>query len=428
MIRHSHRARLGFSLLELSVVLGIIALIAGVGMTMASGALKAADRISTQERLNTIKLALDSYGKTYGFLPCPAPRADTPTTATFGIGGSCSGTGVSYGAVPVRTLGLPDSYAGDAWGNKLTYAVSQALTANSTNYSQASAAITVRYGTIAAPYNVTTVRKSLPTTIPPTGAETYGAAGNNSGKLEITFNSASAVSTAMANLTTGTNGTLVNVKSTSHNGSTTITSTTGSTTVLTDYPYSAADTNVVLEWQEPVNATSGSPNAAYVVVSHGPDGRGAFPMSGTSIPGKKLCNTSASANTSPPPCTSSATMTCIDIENCNDDAIFFDTAYNDGATAAQYFDDYVVWGSNAVLRAPANPSPYPTCPTTTPPTCEAWCAKCTLNFPGAGSIAPPASITAGATLCKKIITTDSTKCEAACFWSGTTGSGYQKCP
>ena len=212
MIRRLHSPRHGFSLLELSVVLGIIALIAGVGMTMASGALKAADRISTQERLNTIKLALDSYGKTYGFIPCPAPRTDVPTATTFGIASSCSTTGVIYGAVPVRTLGLPDSYAGDAWGNKLTYAVSGALTANATNYAQARAAITVKYGTDSSMYNVTTIRRSLPTSFPPGGGEVYGNADSDSGKLRITFSGTPNVATTWANVS-GTNP-LVNVTGT----------------------------------------------------------------------------------------------------------------------------------------------------------------------------------------------------------------------
>lgn len=458
MIRSRISARRGFSLLELSVVLGIISLIAGVGMTMATGALKAADRVTTQERLNTIKLALDSHLKTYGYLPCPADRtlntsdinfgaeardatvAHVRTTAYTDTGATCnqttddatvtngivlSGFNTMIGAVPVRTLGLPDSYEGDAWGNKFTYAVPINLASNPTRAAVQRGSIVVKTGTVGSATTITTQRSTLPTSIPPIGPETYGTgSADGGGRLVVTFNAASNVSGALAAAAPG--GYIINVKSTSHNGSTTVYTTTPmtATQVVLNMPWVANDTDIQLSWQEP------GQSAAYVVVSHGPDGRGAYPLSGTSpigIPALKLCNTGAAgSNTSPPPCTDSTMNTCIDIKNCDDDATFFDSLYNDGTTQATYFDDYIVWGSNGGYYTTLNTTQYSTCPTGV---CESWCAACTTNFPGATASPPVSTMTPSNTvLCKKVVTTNASSCGAYCFWSVTNASGFQKCP
>lgn len=414
----------GFSLLELSIVLGIIALVAGGGMTMATGALKTADRITTQERLTTIKVALDSYAKTNGHLPCPFNRTLLSSSTLFGVenrsGGNCNtaAPGVSappglilanniwHGAVPVRALGLPDSYAADAWGNKFTYAVSANHISSASNYNSTAGSITIRAGQRGASplnYAVSSQRMSLPFT-------SAGAGG---------------AGTRLTMATTGSivNGTLVHVNGTAvHKGSYVVANRTATTIDLTGNTDTTTDSGTV-EWLTPGSA------ATYVVVSHGPDGRGAFPLGGTAIPTIKQCNDGVTASiTSPAPCPLGTNTSCIDIENCNDtvDTTFFDTTYNDGSEAAQYFDDFVVWGSNALVRPPVNTALYSTCPAGT---CEAWCAACGTSYPGASSTAPPAAITTGtATLCRKVITTNSTTCSASCFWAGTTATGFQKCP
>ena len=416
---YAHR---GFSLLELSVVLGIIALIAGAGISMAQGALKAADRITTQERLNTIKLAIDSFAKTYGYLPCPYDRSLATSGATFGVEnrtgstncGATNGTSflnaanISTGGVPVRTLGLPDTYAGDAWGNKFTYVVSNNLINAPSNYGTQSTGLSVRYGDRTTWYNVNQQRTAL----------TGGTGSSNGGNLRVTYAATGSLTTAK----------IAHISSVDYSGSYTPSAVAATTVDFAAIPYTNPDTGAItLEWQEP------GANASYVVVSHGPDGRGAFPLNGASIPASKKCNTSATANSSPPPCTDSGNTVCIDIENCNNDSVFFDTAYNDGTQASQYFDDYIVWGSNDLFRNPVKANLYFSatsgCPVTTPATCELWCAKCATNYPGGDTTnAPPSSITSGAVLFKKVLTSDATTCSASCFWSGTTAAGYQKIP
>lgn len=477
MVGHATTApslrRLGFSLLELTVVLGIIALIAGAGMSMATGALNAADRISTQEKLNTIKLAIDSHGKNYGFLPCPAKRDVIPGDTYFGVesryngttawtaGTQCATTGVpagftgvtlnnnaAIGAVPVRSLGLPDSYAADAWGNKFTYAVSYlgSVVGNPIRYANNGNRISVRYGS--ASYVQGMQRRTIPSTIPPSGSETYGTASSyGASLLRITFHTDSNVTSAL-NIAR-TNGYIVSVRGATHKGSTTVAATSGTTVVDTNLPYSGtADTDVVLVWQEPGDEVS------YVVVSHGADGRGAIPMDAAAVPANKQCN-SATANSAPPPCTDSGTPGCIDRQNCNDDNIFTDSAFNNGTVnPASYFDDYIIWGSNANFRTAVNNNLYTNATTSTCPTgtCELWCAACDLNYPGGVASAPPlftsspaglltatsGSITTTPVLCRKILTSNATDCKATCIWSGTNTAGrgttppyteaYQKCP
>jgi len=325
MMRAPHH-RHGFSLLELAVVLLIISLVVGAGISLGSGALNASVRIKTQERLATIKQALASYSNANGYLPCPADRTQTPSSASFGVEKRATsapfttcvttsgvvtmpaGTPTIYiGTLPTRTLGLPDSYAADSWGNKLTYAVSITHVSKVSSVADSDGPITVNYG------------------------DRAGGAGNYA-------------------LTT---------------------------------------------------------KAVFIVISHGPDGKGAYPLLGTAV------GTACGATNNN------------DVENCNDaDATFYDTAYNDGANANQFFDDYVVWSSNITTRAKTTaPAAAAACPAGT---CESWCAQCKTNF--GGGTTGFSSFTAGtAVLCARIITSTS-PCEATCIWSGTTATGVVKCP
>ncbi len=408
---HNRLRRPGFTLLELSIVLAVVSLIAGVGISIATNALKAADRITTQEKLATLKAALESYALSYGYLPCPARLDLTPTSSSSGLearsgstscapsaGGLVAVNNIFIGNIPVRTLGLPDHYAADAWGGKITYAVSAPMVANAISYAGSNSTIAVRFGTRASNYNVTQERKSL----------INGTVGPGPGPVaRVTFTAIPA---------TLTDGTTVHVNGTTYKGSFTVSGRTGTTIDLNSSTYSVSD-NVTVEWQEP------GLGAAFVVVSHGPDGRGAIPLNGTLVPATKLC-VGVGANTSPPPCTSSAITTCIDIENCNNDEIFFDTTYKESGVADNYFDDFIVWGSNALKRTAVSQTLYTACPSGV---CEAWCARCAVNYPNGGSTLLSTGLT-NPSLCKKTINTNATSCSANCFWSGTSGSGYVECP
>lgn len=387
----------GFTILELAIVLAIIALIAGTGLSIASGALKAADRVTTQERLNTIKLAVDGFAKAYGYYPCPANRTLTPSNANFGIerrtgATACDATAVtvggtySIGMVPVRTLGLPDNYAADAWSNKLTFAVSNSVVSGPGSFRNPGN-LEIRSGSL------TTYRK-LGVVVNTTSG---GTASANGGTVRLTF----------ASNTGAVTGNLVYVNSPSYSGSYTATVSGGGSVVDIAAPYSAADTGVIIG----VPTITGG--ATYAIVSHGPNAQGAVPLSSTAVPSNKSCDAAK-----------------VEGENCdNGNNIFFDNAYNDGVNVSLFFDDYVAYGSNELLQTSFY-SPYVSTTATTCPagTCEAWCAACSVNYPGATGAAPPPSITSGVTLCRKVITSNATTCTASCFWGGTTASGYAPCP
>lgn len=295
----TRRNRLGFSLLELSVSLAVIALVAGFGVSLSSDIVNGTKRVTTQQRLITIRQALDAYVQRNGYLPCPAKRSDTTGVSSFGLeqrfGAVCNlaapglvqdtGGTIYIGAVPTTSLGLAENYMADGWNQKFLYAVSIAHTAGIGSYATIEGPITVKHGDLTTSYDIIT----------------GGGAGN---------------------------------------------------------------------W-----------GATYVVLSHGPDRKGAYPIGGTTAP--IACGAITAGNR-------------IDNENCNTaGAIFFDSEYNDGTQNASFFDDYIIWGSNAGSRRPDAYLNNTTAmgPATAglgalgvnsqgcaPGVCEAWCAPC-LNLP-----------------------------------------------
>jgi hypothetical protein len=87
-------------------------------------------RTETTSDLSEINAAIIAYQRSKNHrLPCPASLssgsgvedcAASPPAGTTDVG---TGGAVRIGALPTRTLGLPDSAGEDKWGNKLTYAV-----------------------------------------------------------------------------------------------------------------------------------------------------------------------------------------------------------------------------------------------------------------------------------------------------------------
>ncbi|HVX56725.1 MAG TPA: prepilin-type N-terminal cleavage/methylation domain-containing protein [Candidatus Saccharimonadales bacterium] len=171
----------GFSLLELSIVLVIIGLVAGVSIDMGLYTIDVVKQVANNHKLNVIEQSLMSYRLANERLPCPADATLATTSAYYGYeagtlsgsqwvpdAGSCmtngtytnttsgaytsgvltstaansvaanynvlipkganntsiaSNTYVAEGAVPFKALGLPESFMYDAWGHKFAYAV-----------------------------------------------------------------------------------------------------------------------------------------------------------------------------------------------------------------------------------------------------------------------------------------------------------------
>ena len=153
----------GFSLIELSVALIVIGLIAGPLFTYLSLYYKEKSRRVTLENINTVSQAIAGYFKDKGHYPCPAPLNLGAGDSASGTEGKCDGgkkslTNTQYGcvnglctapgfdrvegfedsarlnqqikigAVPYRALGLPYNRTIDGYNNKITYAVTERYT------------------------------------------------------------------------------------------------------------------------------------------------------------------------------------------------------------------------------------------------------------------------------------------------------------
>lgn len=132
----------GYTLLELSLVLGVLGLLSGSLLSLGARHSDQTALSQAQARLNAIDDALARYYRTHGTLPCPAALTLPEDQPAFGRATSAcdsaaapgtaralpaSGTegrdNVASGAVPVRSLGLPDTFMYDPWGNRIHYAL-----------------------------------------------------------------------------------------------------------------------------------------------------------------------------------------------------------------------------------------------------------------------------------------------------------------
>ncbi|MFZ4540572.1 MAG: type II secretion system protein [Rickettsiales bacterium] len=270
------KARSGFSLIELSVVVAILGVVATLGLEVASTFVKRNAVNDTRARLQTVDQAIADFFKVYGRLPCPAViNAIAPSAATYGledcsllIAGTTIGGGVRGGAVPYRTLNLPMSASLDGFNNRIWYHVTANLTA-----AGGSSTVANRFASI-----------------PPLLATQQGIGG-----IEVRTGVQSILCTA------------------------------GNCQKIAD----------------PAAATPSG--AAYILISAGPDGRGAFNIRGLN---KASCASASGSDAR------------VDTQNCvfGSNAVrlnmsittipynaFYDNRFNPGSNLASYFDDIVVW-------------------------------------------------------------------------------------
>lgn len=114
----------GFSLLEMTVVLLILALLMG-GMLMPLRAqTEHQKQQQTAKTLAEIREALIGFAIIHGRFPCPAIVTD-PNNASFGVeAASCSTAMTNDAYLPWKSLGVSET---DAWGVKQTVATGSML-------------------------------------------------------------------------------------------------------------------------------------------------------------------------------------------------------------------------------------------------------------------------------------------------------------
>ena len=136
-----------FSLIELSIVILIISILAAGAISVSGTFLISSKNQLTEKRMESIYNALGVFVAKNHRLPCPAPINKSKTDSNYGkeSGSSpvvstardCDGSGVYssnlesnlvYGMVPVNSLGLSDDVGEDGFGSKFSYIVHEGLT------------------------------------------------------------------------------------------------------------------------------------------------------------------------------------------------------------------------------------------------------------------------------------------------------------
>lgn len=137
----------GFTLIEVAIVMIIGSIIIVSLLNYVSTSLKNAQQKETSNKMELIQTELELFLERNGRYPCPAVMTAAADIATFGVEQTsvCTGGGnaVTVGALPVRTLNLPDNMIFDSYRNRFIYAVTDPLT-RAANYTINGGAITVQ--------------------------------------------------------------------------------------------------------------------------------------------------------------------------------------------------------------------------------------------------------------------------------------------
>lgn len=154
---HQRSARQGFSLIQISVLLAVGAMLLASSMPGKDAGDSNQKTLDNIYKLDKIEAAMTAFMASNGRRPCPADGqydvndqhfgweagALTPNSPLLGCRGGDPaapmgpdiGTGrIVMGTIPTKTLSLPDDYAYDAWGRRFTYVVDVRATTNAACY------------------------------------------------------------------------------------------------------------------------------------------------------------------------------------------------------------------------------------------------------------------------------------------------------
>jgi prepilin-type N-terminal cleavage/methylation domain-containing protein len=114
-----------FSLVELAIVLAIIGVLTGGGITIYEQVSNRSKIDETKRRMKVIIQAIDDYADANGSnVPETVAITTNVSDSNFGApnaSNNCPFAGTNRGMVPFYKLRIPYEYAFDAWGNRIRY-------------------------------------------------------------------------------------------------------------------------------------------------------------------------------------------------------------------------------------------------------------------------------------------------------------------
>lgn len=126
--RDSQTGTVGFTLLEMTIVLIVVGLVIGMVAPLIGQITDSTREKSTSVRLDGIEEAIVAFVRSEGRVPCPADPSATPLGEERN---SCNSTGTDDGIVPFRSLGLSEEAVLDGYGQFISYHVDDTYADNS---------------------------------------------------------------------------------------------------------------------------------------------------------------------------------------------------------------------------------------------------------------------------------------------------------
>ncbi|GJL85987.1 MAG: hypothetical protein DHS20C02_17620 [Micavibrio sp.] len=122
----------GFTLIDAAIGILLIGIILAAFLRFEKFFAERESFIETDTKIATITDALSTFAQMRWRLPCPANPDKNPNIALGTERPTCTVAAQTHGIIPYRTLGLPEQFAKDNYGNFFTYIVSPVYTRQNT--------------------------------------------------------------------------------------------------------------------------------------------------------------------------------------------------------------------------------------------------------------------------------------------------------